>query len=139
MSAPTTNRHPGTHRTSEGTASARAINKSLTPDPYLLDTQPRRAPPKLRLIKSGEHGMACGFGSCSLTPECTGKCRYHQADEALRSHYGRQHTQRQDMPPLKPRTPADQRARALAWRVVAAVALSTVALAGLSLTWIYHP
>lgn len=135
----TTNHRARPHRTSEGTASARALNKSLTPDPYLLDTQPRRAPPKLRLIKSGEHGMACGFGTCSLTPACTGKCRYHQADEALRSHYGHQHTQRQEMPPLQPRTPADQRARALAWRVVAAVALSTAALAGLSLTWIYHP
>lgn len=126
-------------RTSEGTASARALNKSLTPDPYLLNTQPRKALPKLRLIKTGEHGMACGFGTCSLIPVCTGKCRYHQADEALRSHYGRQHTQRQDMPQLKHRTPADQHARALAWRVVVAVALSTVALAGLSLTWIYHP
>lgn len=126
-------------RTSEGTASARALNKSLTPEPYLLNTQPRKAPPKLRLIKTGEHGTACGFGTCSLTPECTGKCRYRQADESLRSHYSRLHTQRQDMPPLQPRTPADQRARALAWRVVVAVALSTVALAGLALTWIYHP
>lgn len=135
----TTHHRARPHRTSEGTASARALNKSLTPDPYLLNTQPRKAPPKLRLIKTCEPGLACGFGTCSLTPECTGKCRYRQADEALRSHYGRQHTQRQDMPPLKPRTPADQRARALAWRVVVAVALSTVALAGLSLTWIYHP
>lgn len=118
--------HRTTRRASEGTLSARQINRApLTRDPYLLNTQPRKAPPPLRLIRLAEPGPACGFGSCSVTPECTSACRYRQADEALRGHYGRLHTQRQDMPPVPPISAEDRRVRALAWRGVIAVAVAT--------------
>lgn len=127
--------HRTARRASEGTLSARQINRApLTPDPYLLDTQPqRKAPPKLRLIKHAEPGPACGFGSCSVTPECTGACRYRQADEALRSHYGRLHSQRQDMPPmpLVPGNPpaADHSGRRGVWALLIAWCIGALGIA----------
>lgn len=117
-------------RASEGTLSARQIIRApLTPDPYLLDTQPRKAPPKLRLIKLAEPGPACGFGSCSVTPECTGACRYRQADEALRSHYGRLHTQRQDMPPTPAQASTEHSGRRTVWALLIAWCVGVLGLA----------
>lgn len=130
--------HPTARRaTSEGTLSARQINRApLTPDPYLLDTQaPRKAPPKLRLIKRAEPGPACGFGSCSVTPECTGACRYRQADEALRSHYGRLHTQRQDMPPTPAQVNTDHNGRRITWALLIAWCIGALGIAA----WVAWP
>lgn len=129
--------HPTARRaTSEGTLSARQINRApLTPDPYLLDTQaPRKAPPKLRLIKHAEPGPACGFGSCSVTPECTGACRYRQADEALRGHYGRLHTQRQDMPPAPAQVNTDHNGRRITWALLIAWCLAALSV-GVWVAW----
>lgn len=128
--------HRNARRASEGTLSARQINRApLTPDPYLLDTQPRKAHPKLRLIKRAEPGPSCGFGSCSVTPECTSGCMYRKADEALRGHYGRLHTQRQDMPPmpLVPGNPpaADHSGRRIVWAMLIAWCVGVLGLAAL--------
>ena len=129
--------HSTTRRASEGTLSARQINRApLTRDPYLLDTQPlRKAPPKLRLIKHAEPGPSCGFGSCSVTPECTGACRYRQADEALRSHYGRLHTQRQDMPPTPAQVSTDHSGRRVVWALLIAWCVGVLGLAA----WVALP
>ena len=129
--------HRTARRASEGTLSARQINRApLTPDPYLLDTQPpRKAPPKLRLIKHAEPGPACGFGSCSVTPECTGACRYRQADEALRSHYGRLHTQRQDMPPTPAQVNTDHNGRRITWALLIAWCIGALGIAA----WVAWP
>lgn len=129
--------HRTTRRASEGTLSARQINRApLTPDPYLLDTQPqRKAPPKLRLIKHAEPGPACGFGSCSVTPECTGACRYRQADEALRSHYERLHTQRQDMPPAPAQANTDHNGRRITWALLIAWCIGALGIAA----WVAWP
>lgn len=124
--------------TSEGTLSARQINRApLTPDPYLLDTQPRKAHPKLRLIKRAEPGPSCGFGSCSVTPECTSGCMYRKADEALRGHYGRLHTQRQAMPPAQPIAQAstDHSGRSIVWALLIAWCLGCLGLAA----WVALP
>lgn len=112
---------------SEGNRSARRIwsevpeARSPMPQPYLLTPAgdqvvgntphtPRKAHPPLRLIRTSEGGPACGYGTCSLTPECTTKCRYREADEALRGHYSSRHTQRQAMPGEQPATtgPSDE-------------------------------
>lgn len=124
-----------THRISEGTASAKRIHKSVTTDPFLLDTTPRKHPP-LRYFKRADAGPACGFGTCSLSPECTSQCRYREADQALRGHYAGRHTQRQAMPEVTPtskRTPEDLRARALAWKGVSTVAVLTACALGFAL------
>lgn len=100
---------------SEGDRSARRIcsevpeARSPMPQPYLLTPAgdqvvgntrhtSRKAHPPLRLIRTSEPGPACGYGTCSLSPECTARCRYREADEALRGHYSGRHTQRQAMP-----------------------------------------
>ena len=128
--------HRTARRASEGTLSARQINRTpLTPDPYLLDTQPRKAHPKLRLIKRAEPGPSCGFGSCSVTPECTGACRYRQADEALRSHYGRLHTQRQDMPPAPAQVNTDHSGRRTVWALLIAWCIGALGIAA----WVAWP
>lgn len=137
----TTTMHSTTRRaTSEGTLSARQINRApLTPDPYLLSSTPRKAPAPLRLIKPAKPGPDCGFGSCSVTPECTGQCAIREADKALQGHYGRLHTQRQEMPPTPHRSKEDQRARARAWRgVLVVAALMALVLAGLARILINH-
>lgn len=123
-------------RASEGTLSARQINRApLTPDPYLLDTQPRKAHPKLRLIKRAEPGPSCGFGSCSVTPECTSGCMYRKADEALRGHYGRLHTQRQDMPPTPAQVNTDHSGRRIVWAMLIAWCVGVLGLAA----WVALP
>lgn len=131
----TTTMHRTTRRASEGTLSARQINRApLTPDPYLLSSQPRKAPAPLRLIKPAKPGPECGFGSCSVTPECTTGCSIRRADEALRSHYGRLHTQRQDMPPTPAQSLAeelgriDHRYRRITWALLIAWCLAALSV-----------
>lgn len=91
-----------TTRKSEGYASARRLldhtSRAQMPQPLLLTPATNSKAPQLRLIKPPRAGLSCGYGTCSLTPECTGTCRYSQADNALRSHYNGRHTQRQAMP-----------------------------------------
>lgn len=122
-------------RVSEGTATAQVIN--AMPRPYLLDTttlhdsravlvaghieqrkatQPRKP---LRLIKPAPTSAACGFGTCALSPDCTSRCRYREADEALRGHHSSRHTQRADMPKVGS-TKVDRRLRAITWRALTA-------------------
>lgn len=122
--------HSTTRRaTSEGTLSARQINRAaLTPDPYLLSSPPRKAPAPLRLIKPAKPGPDCGFGSCSVTPECTSGCSIRQAEEALRGHYGRLHTQRQDMPPTPAQVSSDHRGRRITWALLIAWCLAALCL-----------
>lgn len=65
----------------------------LTSDPYLLRTEPSKAPARassgptpvpLRLIKRPELFSECGHGTCPITPGCTGRCYLRQAHQALR-------------------------------------------------------
>ena len=98
----------------------------LTADPYLLDTErtatsqannlraasPRPSPP-LRLIKPAPEPAACGFGTCALTPECTRKCRYREADQALHGHYSERHGQQADQRTAMPEPKADHQLRRL--------------------------
>lgn len=122
--------HRTARRASEGTLSARQINRApLTPDPYLLDTQPRKAPPKLRLIKLADPGLGCGPDSCSVTPECTSGCSIRRANEALRSHYGRLHTQRQDMPPTPAQASTDHSGRRVVWALLIAWCIGALGIA----------
>jgi hypothetical protein len=122
---------------SEGAASVRRLlddtSRAQMPRPYLLDTGPfpiRKAPAPLRLIKPAPlpASAACGYGVCALDPECTSRCRYREADEALRGHYSERHTQRADMPPLRPaRTAAERRE---------AVRLRRLVFGGLAAFWL---
>lgn len=115
-------RQSTTTATSEGHSSARRLlddtSRAQMPSPYLLDKGefPIRKPSApLRLIKPAtrhHESSACGFGTCALDPECTSRCRYREADEALRGHYSARHTQRADMPPLKPARSAAERQEA---------------------------
>lgn len=137
--------HTAHRRASEGTLSARQINRApLTPDPYLLDTQPRKAPPKLRLIRRPPDqpsplersdkraigiGQQCSADACALSPSCADECRYRQADEALRSHYGRLHTQRQDMPPTPAQVNTDHSGRRVVWALLIAWCIGALGIA----------
>ena len=131
-------------RVSEGTATAQVIN--TMPRPYLLDTttlhdsravlvaghiEQRKAtqPHKpLRLIKPAPSSAACGFGTCALSPDCTSRCRYREADEALRGHHSSRHTQRADMP-KHTSTKVDQKARRITWMFLAAWCVLWLAVA----------
>lgn len=140
--------HPAQRRASEGTLSARQINSApLTPEPYLLDKGPfpirrpeqqKAAHKPLRLIKPAHHDRsACGFGTCAVTPECTGRCSIQQADEALRSHYSAHHTQRAAMPPVAHSAPAaeDHRGRPLVWALLIAWCVGCLGVAA----WVAWP
>jgi hypothetical protein len=113
-----------TTHTSEGTASARRLldntSRAQMPSPYLLDTRPpapRKTPPRLRMIKTEHHESAvCGFGVCNLTPECTSRCRYREAAQALQGQASERHTQRAEMPPIKPRRTEAERREAVRLR-----------------------
>jgi hypothetical protein len=59
-------------------------NNPMTGEPYLL----RHTPAPLRLIKPAPQPALCGFGTCALNPECTRKCRYLEADQAIVSSTG---------------------------------------------------
>lgn len=108
----------------------------LTADPYLLDSGPsnaysaakpgpRPAPQPLRLIKTEPEPAICGFGTCALSPECTRRCRYLEASQALASSTG---------PGLADRAPlpkANHQARRVVWIALLVYAASCVGFA----TW----
>ena len=137
---PSTPRH--THRhLSEGARSVGTIleyaTRNAMPTPYLLDTgvvhhdvsiNARGADPgveariraamalesKTSRLRPANSAPLCGYGTCALDPACTGKCRYREADEALRGHYSDRHTQRQAMPEVnRKRRPSDDTANAI--------------------------
>jgi hypothetical protein len=128
------NRHT---QESEGSRSAREINRYATrnwmPQPLLLKPEqpaPRPHPP-LRLIKRAEPGPSCGFGTCSLDPECKTNCRYREAAQALRCDSSERHTQRAQMPAIKtePRNADDTRARRITWAFITAYCIGWMLLA----------
>lgn len=131
--------HTAHRRASEGTLSAHQINSApLTPEPYLLDKGPfpirrteqqKTAPKPLRLIKPAHDRSGCGFGRCSVTPECTGQCAIRQADKALQGHYGRLHTQRQDMPPTPAQVSTDHSGRRVVWALLIAWCIGALGIA----------
>ena len=112
----------------------------LTTEPYLLDCGPsnaysvakpgpRPALKPLRLIKPAPEPAICGFGTCALSPECTRKCRYLEASQALASSTGPGLVQRADLPSPK----VDHQARRF---VVIALLVYAASCVGFATWWL---
>jgi hypothetical protein len=110
----------------------------LTAEPYLLRTeraqalaqaQPRPSPAPLRLIKPAPEPTLCGFGTCALTPECTRKCRYLQAHQALASSTGPGLAEREPLPKV------DHQARRV---VVIALLVYAASCVGFATWWLVN-